>query len=212
MRSSALKPDSLPGDPFVIGVSCFLRTGPKLVLEVRKPGPWLQPAGKPPLIYLGCIGGSLEEGEAVIEALQREAREEIGCGITLHSARATVDISPGGVTVLEDCLIDDLRPAVIWETDPRDGYVPCAKVVVFVGETDGDPQPGDLPAVVLADPALISDIGTRTVTVAEATAGGAEFRQQIDIPPDAELRLASTLKFAHSLVGTPHDLTRASGG
>ena len=195
-------------DPLIIGVSCLLRTGPKLVLEVRKPGKWIQRPGKPPLIGLGCIGGSLEEGESVIEALQRESREEIGCGIALRSARATVDISPSGVRVLENYLIDDLCPAMIWEADPQDGYVPGAKVVVFVGETDGDPQPGDLPAIVLAAPALISDIGTRTMTAAEATARGAELRQRIDIPPDAELRLANTLEFVHRLMGTPHDLTR----
>ena len=201
-------PGAPPTDTFIIGVSCFLRVGPRLIFEIQKPGKWTQRPGKPRLIGMGCIGGSLEEGESVIEALQREAREEIGCDIALGSARTTVDISPNGVTVLENCLFDDLRPAAIWETDPRNGYIPGAKVVVFVGEAEGDPQPLDLPAIVLADPSLISDIGTQTLTVAEARARGADVRQQIDMPPDGELCLASTLKFAHRLMGTPHDLTR----
>ena len=101
-------PTAMPSEPLIIGVSCFLRTGTKLVLEVRKPGVCEQGPGKPPLIYLGCIGGSLEAGESVIEALQREASEEIGCGLVLRSARATVDISPGGMTVVESGLIDDI--------------------------------------------------------------------------------------------------------
>ena len=75
--------------------------------------------GKPPIIGLGCIGGSIEAGETPLEALHREAFEEINCSITIRPARLTVDIAPDKLTILSDFALDGVRSAMVWEvTNP----------------------------------------------------------------------------------------------
>ena len=69
-----------------IGASCLLVSGGRLLLEVQKQGKWLYRPGQPPLIGIGCIGGTIEPGESVTEALRREAREEMAAKLICFPA------------------------------------------------------------------------------------------------------------------------------
>lgn len=187
------------------GASCLLFAGPQMVLEVRKPSKWEMNSGKPPIIGLGCIGGSIEAGETPLEALHREASEEINCSITIRPARLTADITPSKVTILSDFALDGIRPAMVWEVTNQT-YIPGSKVAVFLAQVEGDPQPGDLPAIVLTDPQLILEIGNQCLTIDEARSCGAELRANIDLPANGQLRLANTLKRLYQLRETNGDL------
>jgi 8-oxo-dGTP pyrophosphatase MutT (NUDIX family) len=175
------------------GASSLLFAESRLVLEVRKPHKWEHQSGQPPVIGLGCIGGSTEPGETPLQALHREAMEEVNCTVTVRSARVTMDICPGGTRILSDLDIDGIRPAMVWEVvDPT--YDVGSKVTVFLASTFEDPQPGDLPAIILADPDFISSLEPEGMSVDEARDSGVEVRAKIELPPDGRLVPANTLR------------------
>jgi hypothetical protein len=145
------------------------------------------------VIGIGCIGGSIEEGESPVEALKREALEEIGCSVDLRSAGRTAYIRDEAVEILPELDFCGLQPAIVWEvTDPS--FQVGSNVSVFLGQADDNPQPIDLPAIILADPGVISMINFESVSVDEILKSGAEIRQNIDIPRNGRLILANTLR------------------
>ena len=176
-----------------------------MVLEVQKSHKWDTGTEQTPVIGLGCIGGSLEGDETVIEGLKRECMEEIGCGITLRSADRTIDISPAGMRVHSKIDFNDLRPVMIWE-DTGPDLIPGEKVIVFYGQTFGDPHPIDLPAILLIPLTLISKISTGICRVEDALNEGAKLNSRIDIPLEALLRPVGTLKFLYALQQNRRDL------
>jgi hypothetical protein len=162
-------------------------------------------AGQPPLIGVGCIGGSIEAGETPLQALHREAMEEITCSIELRSARLTADVSPSGIQILSNLDVEGVRPAMVWEVT-NTSYIPGSKVAVFLGRVTGDAQPGDLPAIMLTEPELISLIGSKSISIDEAKDAGAEFRTNIELPTDGRLILANTLQRLQTLKTTHNAL------
>ena len=94
---------------------------------------------------------------------------------------------------------------MLWTiTDPT--HVVGSYVAVFLGRVKGDPQPGDLPAIVLADPELIPKIGFESMSVSEVRDLGAEIRENIELPPDGRLVLANTLRHLMSVYETDRAL------
>lgn len=176
------------------GAAALLRVGPCFVFEIRKR--WEERPGQPPSIGMGCIGGAIESGETPMAALRREAREEVGCRLELRSAPCTVEVSPAGVRARCDVVDDGLKPALVWEvTDPR--FAIGSRVAVFLARTVDDPQPDDLPAIVLGDLDLVPAIGDGSIAVSQLPSLGAELRARTEVPADGRLQLSSTLLRLH---------------
>ena len=133
----------------------------------------------------------------MIDALQREAQEEIGCEITLASADDTTEVSPDGHPWARPWKGEGPAPAMIWEVSGP-GYIPNAKVAVYLGSASGTPQPRDLPALLLLSFDNMIQIGTAVQTVEDAMQDGADLLQRQSIPSDGIL----------TLVGTPSILQR----
>ncbi|MBT3346278.1 MAG: NUDIX hydrolase [Gemmatimonadetes bacterium] len=175
------------------GASCLLFWEGRIVLEVRKTHKWEQRPDGVHVIGIGGIGGTMEEGESPLETLQREAVEEIGCPVELWSASSTIVESPAEVRVVTGLDVDGLCPAMVWEvTDPT--YQVGAKVVVYLAQATRDPQPGDLPAILLADPAWITTMSSEFVSTREAVNAGVEVRSRVDMPENGLFQPVNTLR------------------
>jgi len=190
----------------IIGASCLLMGDSGLILEVQKPHKWRREDDGELVIGLGCIGGSLEKRESPVAALQREAREEIGCGLLLRSASSSIEVSSCGKVKRRDWPVSDLRPALIWEgSEP--GYITNAKVAVYLGTPDGIAEPRDLPAIMIMDIDLMLRIGFERLSVEAAITSGAEVRQRERFPQDAFLELVGTPKVFCCLYSTHRYIT-----
>jgi len=80
----------------IVGASCLLINDSGLIWEIQKPHKWQRKTKNQIVIVLGCIGNMLEEGETPVTALQREAKEEIGCSLHLWSANSIIEVFPNG--------------------------------------------------------------------------------------------------------------------
>jgi hypothetical protein len=182
----------------IIGVSCLLMGGSGLILEVQKSHKWRRANDGNLVIGLGCIGGSLEEGETPVAALQREAQEEIGCELHLRSASLTIEVSPKRNVWLRDWPASDLRPAFVWENEGP-GYIPDAKVAVYLGTPERHVQPRDLPAVTIMDIELMLRLGSGRLSLDDAISSGANVQQGEPIPRNALLELVGTPKVFYDM-------------
>ena len=180
------------GPETYIGSACLLMGDAGLILEVQKPHKWRQRDDGHLAIGLGCIGGTVEEGEGPVEALQREAEEEIGCHIELRSAGNTWEVDPKGGARKRAWSLGGPRPILLWQ-GRGPGYVEDAKVAVYLGRPGGQPKPRDLPAIVTVGLRKVLDLSWQPQSVAEMVAGGAELQQREAIPPSALLTLEGTL-------------------
>lgn len=58
------------------------------LFTISKPSYWKHQDNSE-LISYSCVGGKLEEGESAIEAGKREAYEELGIDVRIHSSKVT---------------------------------------------------------------------------------------------------------------------------
>jgi hypothetical protein len=190
----------------IFGASCLLIGESCLILEVQKSHKWRRENDGRLIIGLGCIGGALEETESPVAALQREAREEIGCGLLLRSAGFTIEVSARGNVWTRGWTANDVRPILIWEVS-EPGHVGNAKVAVYLGKPDGNAEPCDLPAIAFMDIDLMLRIGCERLSVDAAISGKAEVLQRETVPRSALLELVGTPKVFHSLYSTHRHIT-----
>ncbi len=176
------------------GSSSILFWQGQLVLEIRKKHKWEPKEDGSTLIGVGGIGGTMEEGETPVDALQREAIEEIGCRLKLSCARRTVVETPPTTRVEPDLVLDGLRPAIVWVvTDPM--YDVGSQVAVFLAEAMQEPQPGDLPGLLLMSPEIFAQMSVeRPLPVAVAIERGIEVRSKIPLPDNAVFLPANTMR------------------
>lgn len=176
------------------GVSAFVHWNGKLLLEVQKAHKWTTSDGQT-RIGCGFIGGAVEKGEAVTEALQREADEEIGCGLAIQPVKGTVRVCGDGSVITTK--IED-GAAFEWEARAA-GYDIDSQVAVFSAIPIGNPIPLDLPALLSVDLPLFLRIGDTGLTVDAARNQGAILIERIPIPSNTLLALVNTAAVFHHL-------------
>lgn len=89
------------------------------------------------------------------------------------------------------------------------GYVPGAKVAVFLGRTDGDPAPVDRPAVLALTAEQMLQLGGEPTTLARAIDDGATLRERQPVPRGARLKLVGTTDVLYRMSGSDARLTAA---
>lgn len=207
----------VPDDTFV-GMSLILRHAGRLLYGCR---PAFAENSRHIVELTGIGGGMEDEDESLTAGVQREAREEIGCGVRLVPCDETVVVR-GRNHVERIGLQGSDRPAAVvfrghrmpphqpWHATSQDEG--C--LVVFLAELRDDPHPtAELPALIWLKPAHVIETARRDVPLRELLAAGADLRQRTPntLPEDAWARLTDsqealvialkddTLNFYHSL-------------
>ena len=140
---------------------------------------------------MGCIGGTVEEGETIGDALVREAFEEIGCEIACARSTRPFSIDPtGAVSPLSPQSVPE-GVQFVWEgNDP--GFIAGGKVAVYVGTTIERAEPRDLPALVQLEPELFYALGQGPIAIQDVEQRGGILREKRRIPRSALLTPVGT--------------------
>ena len=169
-----------------IGVAVLLRVDHRFLFELQKPAKWKRQGDGVLRIGMGCIGGTVEEGETIDGALHREVFEEIGCKIAFDRSTRPFSIEPTGtVSMLSRQSVPE-GVQFVWEgNDP--GFIVGGKVAVYVGTTIGRAEPRDLPALVKLEPCLFYDLGNRSLAIQDVERHGGILQERQRIPRSAHL-------------------------
>ena len=192
-----------------VGVAILLRVENRLLFELQKPAKWRrQPSGIS--IGMGCIGGTVEEGETVEEALSREALEEIGCEVAFARSTRPFSLDPTGVVspLLPYSVPEGVQ--FLWEGN-EPGFIAGGKVAVYVGTALGRAEPGDLPALVQLEPALFYALGQRPLTIEDVEQRGGILQERQPIPRFARLTPVGTASKLLELWRYPERLEEVLG-
>ena len=88
--------DDEMSDFLVIGVAIILRERNGFLFELQRSEKWKRGVDGVLEIGMSCIGGTVEEGETLEDALQREAMEEIGCRVAFDGSAHPFSMDPDG--------------------------------------------------------------------------------------------------------------------
>ena len=199
-------------DILIIGVAILLREENGFLFELQKPSKWKRRRDGVLEIGMSCIGGTVEKGESLEGALQREAMEEIGCGVILDKSAHPFSMDPAGTVspLPPDSVPDGVQ--FLWEgNDP--GFIPGAKVAVYAGHTMGQAEPDDLSGIATLKPDLFHKLATESFTVDELERRGGILQERLRIPRSARLKPVGTAAWLLELRRRrPELLKRILGG
>ena len=175
----------------ILGVAILLSVENRLLFELQKPAKWRRRPNGVLEIGMGCIGGTIEEGETVEDALSREALEEIGCEVAFAQSTRPFSLDPTDAVspLLPQSVPDGVQ--FLWEGN-EPGFVAGGKVAVYVGTALGRAEPRDLPALVQLEPALFYALGRRPLALAEVEQRGGILQERQPIPRFARVTPVGT--------------------
>ena len=141
---------------------------------------------------MGCIGGAVEEGETIEDALYRETLEEIGCKVAFAKSTRPFSLDPtGAVSPLPPQSVPE-GVQFVWEGNDL-GFIAGGKVAVYVGTTMGRAEPRDLPALVQLEPKLFYALGQRPLAIQDVEQRGGILQERQRIPRSALLTPTGTV-------------------
>ncbi|MCE2441489.1 MAG: NUDIX domain-containing protein [Candidatus Latescibacteria bacterium] len=178
-------------DLLIIGAAIVLKEKNGFLFELQKRAKWKHAPDGVLEAGMSCIGGTVEEGESLEDALQREAMEEIGCSVAVDRSTHPFSIDPEGNA---SPLPPGSVPAgvqFLWEgNDP--GFVPGAKVAVYAGHAIGRAAPGDLSAIATLKPELFYELARESFTVERLEAQGGILKERVRVPRSARVKPVGT--------------------
>ena len=174
----------------IIGVAILLRVENRFLFELQKPAKWRRQQERT-LIGMGCIGGTVEEGETLEDTLYREAFEEIGCKVVCSRSTRPFSLDPtGAVSPLSPQSVPE-GVQFVWEGN-EPGFIVGGKVAVYVGTTIGRAKPRDLPALVQLEPELFYVLDQRPLAIQDVEQRGGILQEKQRIPRSAHLTPVET--------------------
>ena len=185
-------------DQMVIGVSIILRQEEHYLFEIQKTTKWVRQSDGRFRIGMGCIGGRVEDSETAQQALKREVKEEVGCGVLLEKSAHSFLFGPS--KTVQEMDEEDLPEGsqFLWEEE-QPGYIPGAQVAVYLGRLIGHPIPGDLPGVIGLKLGALFEMKDRAFTVGELLESEGILLEREHIPRDAEVCPVGTAKILTEL-------------
>lgn len=170
----------------------------KFCFVIQPPKRWGKTAEGRDILFFGGIGGKLEGSEGLITALQREAKEEVGCDIEVISkanicnlpiiTRENIDFKQTAATAqtpLPLCIFQNKR------SEP--GRKSTTNVFIYqtIIKSAEKMQPLDNPAIILLPPETLYQMGNG-MDMAQALREGAEIFSNINLPDNAVLKPTPT--------------------
>ncbi len=140
---------------------------------------------------MGCIGGTVEEGETIEDALSREAFEEIGCKVAFARSTGPFSLDPAGTVspLSPQSLPEGVQ--FVWEgNDP--GFIAGGKVAVYIGTAIGCAEPRDLPALMQLELELFYALGQGPLAIQDIEQRGGILQEKQRIPRSAHLTPVGT--------------------
>lgn len=177
----------------ILGSAILLRHRHQLLFELQKKSKWTRTAEGVLHIGLGCIGGHVEPGEAPIEALHREALEEIGCRLRLDNPPPPFLVRAGRAVESPPPSPSNDRVLFYWQAE-KPGYIPGAGVAVYAGVTQGEIRPDDLAGVLCMDAETLLQFGPASTTVEDMLQRGGVLIEKETIPHTAVLQPIGTVE------------------
>ena len=140
---------------------------------------------------MGCIGGTVEEGETLEDTLSREAFEEISCKVVCSRPTRPFSLDPtGAVSPLSPQSVPE-GVQFVWEGN-EPGFIVGGKVAVYVGTTIGRAEPRDLPALVQLEPELFYALAQGPIAIQDVEQRGGILQEKQRIPRSAHLTSVGT--------------------
>jgi len=185
----------------IAGVAILLRSGGQFLFEIQKTAKWRRRPDGLVEIGVGCIGGSLQPRETPRQALEREVREEIGCGIEIEPAPRTFLVDPrGAVRRLAPREVPE-GAFFLWErARGGPGFIPGARVAVYLGRVLGDPAPSDLPAILEMTLLTLRESLDGTLMLQDLMDRSAILREREPVPRRARVRPVDTARVVAELM------------
>lgn len=168
-----------------LSVSGIVFSNERFLFSVQPPSRWRRNQAGVPMIAFGGIGGKVEPGEDLYDALAREFQEELRLSIDAISDagpfavldRETVRMDPVGISWLAP------RPLFLQVVEDRS--IPQSSTAIFsyaCVTTSRVVRPNDNPAAIGLDLTLIRQIFSTEVTLANALAQGAVLYGGAELP------------------------------
>jgi 8-oxo-dGTP pyrophosphatase MutT (NUDIX family) len=173
-----------------------------------------------PLARFVGIGGHLEPGETWAEAVRREAMEEAGLDVSLHSPEKTYLLRDGGsiedISLTLDWPIAP-RPLFIWSARFRFGRPPDERVRHFVnavfvatGSDDARPHPAaEMPAILAVTEAQLCQAAGHPISLGDLLAQGAAIWEASPLPRPTQMTPGGSAQWYAILL---HHLRSRSSG
>ena len=169
------------------GASIVLRYKDYFVFEIQKKHKWIVDDSNNINIGIGCIGGRIEGDETPLEALYREAREEISTSITIDYVDNPFVVSPDFQIEGIDGSKDE-KIFFYWH-----GYKGI-RICTYYGETLEPPRPNDLAGVLLVKFETLMKAFKTNSTVAEVVSMGGKVIEKDTIPREAYIFPVGTVE------------------
>jgi 8-oxo-dGTP pyrophosphatase MutT (NUDIX family) len=174
------------------GITAVLRYKDRFVFEVSKPKYWTKDNDGNTLIGIKCIGGAPEGQESLMEALERELREEISIKAELTSGLSPFFINMN-MSVIDPAPSSYFFPDAYFTWEYR-RLSEHGVICTYIGDIRDVPKPNDVFGLVLCHPDDLMKHVIRQTPLEECDELEFWYTQKILVPLKAKISVLGEVR------------------